>query len=783
MATITEPMALDKTFNTTETTPRSQADVLAAIESAIRQGFGQSAADVSYDNTTSGLTADDVQEAVDELAAEKVDKVEGKGLSSNDFTDEDKEALDNMELDIASTQTVSGNPLTLTDAAPINAESLVVELEPKQDLHGQSAPYVGGAGKNKCPLDVAELKTLNTDGTWTGNTYSVNNVTLAVQTDDDGNAIGILINGTASSAFEFLLSSGFAISDGEYIISGIPSNVPAGYQVIQAYVTNNGQDIIWSDRGSDTSLSTKTAESLNNLAVHLSIYSGYSASNLLYKPMIRLSTESADYSPYSNICPITGYDEVNVDDVGKNLLNPTVARASTYLGSTGEALGNNDWSVYLCKVDGLSTITISGITHEDSGTYFVWLADPDIVSSTNRVGVLGYHKNYTNVDIPSGAKYLAMSFLSSPSSANYDFDTAQVENGSQATAYEPYQSSNATIQFGQTVYGGKSNFTDGGTDDEWNKYDTWDTTWYKSSTEATILSKSISDKKSSVNEIKCNAYKYEANEGFNLSYGAISDSGVDVYKQAVFIRDTRFAGKTVAECVAILNSEGTYFVYQLETPENISTPPTDLKLLQGTNNITTNGTTINLGYQPDNVVGHTLEVAENYTDKAVGKNILPMTLAGIKAANPHLTWTDETSFTNGNVTVTFQVAGGDIYGIHIVSTGSNGEFFNLCFDGIDYSRFDGCILSGCDVNDENKIYIAIRKYGGANYFAKNISGDTVINYTAGQKASIFVYLSSGSVDTVLKPMIRKPNMDNTYEPPKPSKEILMDLIAYLFTQI
>lgn len=182
----------------------------------------------------------------------------------------------------------------------------------------------------------------------------------------------------------------------------------------------------------------------------------------------------------------------------------------------------------------------------------------------------------------------------------------------------------------------------------------------------------------------------------------------------------------------------------------------------------------------DEYIEYLQEQAESVN---IGKNILPMTLAGIKAANPYITWTDETSFTIGNVTVTFQMAGGDIYGIHIVSTGSSGEFFNLCFEGVDYSRFDGCILSGCDVNDENKIYIAIRKYGGADYFAKNISGDTVINYTADQKASIFVYLRSGSVDTVLKPMIRKPNMDNTYDSPKPSNEILMDLIAYLFKQI
>ena len=56
-----------------------------------------SASEIGYDGTTSGLTADDVQEAIDELADEKVDKVTGKGLSTNDFTDALKEKLEGIE--------------------------------------------------------------------------------------------------------------------------------------------------------------------------------------------------------------------------------------------------------------------------------------------------------------------------------------------------------------------------------------------------------------------------------------------------------------------------------------------------------------------------------------------------------------------------------------------------------------------------------------------------------------------------------------------------------------
>lgn len=56
-----------------------------------------SAAGVTYDNTTSGLSAENAQSAIDELADEKVDKIDGKGLSTNDYTDTDKTKLSSIE--------------------------------------------------------------------------------------------------------------------------------------------------------------------------------------------------------------------------------------------------------------------------------------------------------------------------------------------------------------------------------------------------------------------------------------------------------------------------------------------------------------------------------------------------------------------------------------------------------------------------------------------------------------------------------------------------------------
>ena len=67
---------------------------------------------VAYDNTNSGLSADDAQGAIDEIVGDvndKVDKEPGKGLSTNDFTNEDKALIG---------QTLGNNAVLTTDKTP-----------------------------------------------------------------------------------------------------------------------------------------------------------------------------------------------------------------------------------------------------------------------------------------------------------------------------------------------------------------------------------------------------------------------------------------------------------------------------------------------------------------------------------------------------------------------------------------------------------------------------------------------------------------------------------------
>ena len=54
-------------------------------------------------------------------------------------------------LPVTEWQTESGSVVSIADARRRNAKSAIVTLEPTQDLHGYANPWVGGAGKNICP--------------------------------------------------------------------------------------------------------------------------------------------------------------------------------------------------------------------------------------------------------------------------------------------------------------------------------------------------------------------------------------------------------------------------------------------------------------------------------------------------------------------------------------------------------------------------------------------------------------------------------------------------------
>lgn len=203
----------------------------------------------------------------------------------------------------AEAKSVSGNPITLTDGSARNAEGLAVTCNPKQNLHGYDHPWAGGAGKNKLPMVLADIKSANTGGTWSGNAYILNGMTFTVQTDADGNVTGIKVNGTAS-ANTYFTSAVYALNAGTYILTGCP-NGGSTSTFYQDWRSDSNQQRTDTGEGN-----TYTSEGQSGKSARICIVSSTTINNLTFYPMIRLASVSdATFEPYTNECPITGYTE------------------------------------------------------------------------------------------------------------------------------------------------------------------------------------------------------------------------------------------------------------------------------------------------------------------------------------------------------------------------------------------------------------------------------------------------------------------------------------------
>ena len=162
-------------------------------------------------------------------------------------------------------------------------------FSPKQDLHGYDYPWAGGAGKNK--LQVTE-----TSQTINGVTFTVN---------EDGT---IKANGTANADSRINFGIYIAKAHSNQIMNGLPDSVTdntidMGYQGYGVINKNTRELVI--NRDADTDW--------DNYA-YILIKSGTTVNNLVFKPMMRLSTETdPTFEPYSNICPISGRDGLNLN--------------------------------------------------------------------------------------------------------------------------------------------------------------------------------------------------------------------------------------------------------------------------------------------------------------------------------------------------------------------------------------------------------------------------------------------------------------------------------------
>ena len=178
------------------------------------------------------------------------------------------------------------------DDVPVS--ELIVDIEARQDLHGYDKPWVGGAGKNK-------LEVTATTQTVSGVTFMVNN---------DGT---IQVSGTNTSDDSVSITIGnVTLPQGTYTIStGNPTGAANDTHFLNIDPSKTGAHNNWNV--ATTYTFTDSAETTHTIRIYIR---PRKTVNALYKPMIEEGSTATAYEPYSNICPITGFDSgvITVDN-------------------------------------------------------------------------------------------------------------------------------------------------------------------------------------------------------------------------------------------------------------------------------------------------------------------------------------------------------------------------------------------------------------------------------------------------------------------------------------
>ena len=306
---------------------------------------------------------------------------------------------------------------------------------------------------------------------------------------------------------------------------------------------------------------------------------------------------TGDPSP-TNVRPISGWDEVNVEQRGKNLLD-TALTTQTVNGTT-----------FKRNADG--SITISGTPSAQtrvylySGAYwdgkFQGVFSCGTMPSGTRIFTQKTARTVTYPTISpsntlsSGAEYKNMLLEVNTSYSGTAFTIyPQLELGTTPTAYEPYQGETHSIPFKDsednpiTVYGGEVDVVSGEGESTFGlKTFVGDQCegWVAYPSYNGFLATGINMKSGTRQAGVCDTFKTSYSTGTGQTnacwFGAYSS-----YFFLIGVYDT--VGSTVDELKTYLSAHPITVAYPLATPTPIYCEPTEIKTLKGNNTLWSDG--------------------------------------------------------------------------------------------------------------------------------------------------------------------------------------------------
>ena len=318
---------------------------------------------------------------------------------------------------------------------------------------------------------------------------------------------------------------------------------------------------------------------------------------------------SGDPSP-SNPRAISGYDKVEVAVPRKNLI-----KGFDYVGTydnSGAKETQASWDYVVTEKLALEigeTYCISNTVTFNEIKLSKWKADGTFIG--NESPMVGQSGSYSgSFTVPSGVERVAITirldnYISSLSSAG----TPQLELGSTATTYEPYNPiTDITESLPNTIYGGELDVESGvlkvthgllRIDDAsltWNKSINEDTPFFYTNVPGKALKKT---------DAIFSCFKYDGNPVASMVNNTFK--GADGYT-TIYVKVTDYSDVTAFKTA--LGSQT--FAYELANPYTIQLTPHQVSLLKGANTVLSNGTSMEITYRNGTIA--TLEDVESVAE-------------------------------------------------------------------------------------------------------------------------------------------------------------------------
>ena len=343
----------------------------------------------------------------------------------------------------SSSSEISGNPVSIDNPSGLTAlTGLSVDIQPVQDLNGYDHPWVGGAGDN-----LINIGSFNTGGTSGGVTVAVN------------------------------------ASENYYTLNGTATDVNINYWFIGSYAT--GLNVLHLDAGTyyykginlyerDAPITSLTRGDVGDFftlttaldidgirCINATVGKTYN-NEKIYPYLVKVNNTSVipPFTPYENICPITGHTSASVARTGKNLLPSHAVGSTTISGVTftvaedGTITANG--TATAVAIFAISTYTLAEGTYILNGcpsggsntTYYIdWRNDSGGQLTDKGNGSTQTSEGQTG-------KSCRIVIYNGQTVNNLVFNPMiRLASDTDAT-YEPYQGQTVTIDLNGTRYGG-----------------------------------------------------------------------------------------------------------------------------------------------------------------------------------------------------------------------------------------------------------------------------------------------------------------------------------------